>query len=110
MELFELQKKYFAIIGIDSCQAIQKNPFNKKNSATLLILISAFISTNAFIWFEATTFQEYTESFYVAATSIIATAGPVIYLTKMSQLFEFIKNMEHLIKTSKWKFFIQKYI
>lgn len=109
MKLFEMHEKYFAIVGIDSYQATRKIPINGKNSATLLILISALMSTNAFIWFEADTFPEYAESFYVAATSIICFGNFVILFTRMSKFFEFIENLEHLVQTSKWKLSMKNY-
>lgn len=106
IKLFHLQRKYFALMGIQ--------PFSKNQPIIVLIrrilvftpLILFAILSAVFLAYETKTVNEYADSFYgfAGATSIWAAFAAMLW--KMDSLFKLIGDFENIIEQRKRRFLI----
>lgn len=97
MKIFQSTKQFLANVGI----APDSRPFNLRNSLTLLVFGITVILVSSFLFCEANTFKEYTESIYMTSVSwaIFITFLSVIW--KKEYIFLFTDQWEKIAETSK---------
>lgn len=100
--IFLLTQKNFATLGVTPDLSNQQCLFNKRISIGLSLLGLATICIFQFFFYEAKTFSECTQASYLGLYSALILIGLLIVVIKVKKLFEFIKNSENLVNTSKW--------
>lgn len=104
MQLFRLNQKYLAIMGIEAFQPFSENQPLIVFVRRLLVLISltiCVILSSVFLAYEAKTLNEYADSFYGFATTTAIFFLFTIFLWKMDSLFKLIVDFEKLIEQRK---------
>ena len=95
MKIFQTIQRNYAILGISPEQLTHpKFLFNGKMLMCFLFSIFYMLSSFAYIFYVATTFEQYIECITTAFGGIIISIciGAVVF--KMNKLFEIIKNVE----------------
>lgn len=85
-------------MGISEPQLFQNHPFNANNLLTIFFLGIYFICALIHLLFFAKTFNEYTESFYTVATTLMCFINLTSLVLKTAQVFDLIKKFEALIE------------
>lgn len=98
MRLFKATRKYAAWVGMYELDWNEKSSFNRRNVGVLLIFGLYFVSATAFILFDATTFHEYTESFFGWITLGFVYSATLIMIIKLQDLFLLIKHVEQTVE------------
>lgn len=102
MKLFQLDQKYYAILGISSHQSNQKYPF--LNARTLIcasLLVFSIITFAIYFVLLANSFKEFTDCVTTISTTFMVAALFGVNIWKMKRLFKFITLVENLIQKSK---------
>lgn len=99
MKAFQLIKEYYAKTGVCEALVTQSYPFNGKILFGLLILGLAFIFQLEYIFNDAKTFAEYTQSIYVCSFLILMFLSIIILISKRITLFEFMNDVDKIINT-----------
>lgn len=86
------------VLGIRRLEPDQTNPFNRRNICVLLIYVLYFISTTAFLLFDANTFQEFTECFFAFITVLFISIGFLLNILKTTELFQLQDTVEKTIE------------
>lgn len=105
MKIFQLIQKTFEASGIRRAQAHKKHPFNKKNSTIYLFLIQFTISVHLFLIFQAETFREYADSFFMCMSTIFVFVCFMVTLWKQKNIFDLIDDFEDIIERRRMKIF-----
>lgn len=103
MEVFKTIRKNFVTVGISPKLATQAYPFNGKISMGFLILNLTLIFIFVYIFNDAKTFFEYTQSIYMASALILFIFVLLILISKVGKLFEFINNCDKILNACEWK-------
>lgn len=103
MKLFQTAQKNFALLGINPYDPSRKNQFNKNIFLYILLVVSCFTQTGAFLIFEANTFDEYTEGIYILSASILSPMAVASLAFQLKTLFKLIKRCENIFDSSKWE-------
>lgn len=98
MKLFQECQKNFAILGINSHQ---QTTFNKKLWIAHLVNGLGVISSASFLIFKANTFEEYSNSAYIAASTTMSMIIFTNIAFKRKEIFELINNLEEQIEKSE---------
>lgn len=99
MKLFQLIEKPFDILGIYPPKHPDESPLTIRRFITLLILLQFSILALIFFLFEAATFREYADSFYVSATAMLKVCNYTVILCKLTKIFGLIQRFELVIHT-----------
>lgn len=104
MKIFQLLRKYLAILGVEPLQPIEKNQrieMYLKRMQLLVLCIQWVICLTVFIGCEAKTIDEYTDAIYISScvTTILCTFPIIIW--KIDNLFKLIEDFEDLIRQRK---------
>lgn len=99
MQIFQSIQKHFATLGIAKSQITQKYLLNVKNVLGWFMLWQYTCSTSAFFLFEAITFREYAESYYISSTVFGATLNCTYVVLKVAEVFDLILHLERDPKT-----------
>lgn len=100
--MFKLTEKYLAYLGLNPDRSIQFGPFNGQNSMTIIAFCSMTTFSLIYIVRVPNTFEEYIVSVYSFASNALSTVAYTIIVLEKSKLFEFINNLNHLVKKSEW--------
>lgn len=87
--------------GIILTQKTCKHLFNSRNIAVSFGFGVASILCTKFHFFEAKTFDEYANSFYLMSTGSLTVCCFIVLMWKRVEPFDFIKSIEHLIDERK---------
>lgn len=101
MKIFQTLAKLFENVGISVRQAFGENLLNKKNVIVFCLLIVFSTLTTAFFLFEAKTFREYAESFYISVSMIMISVCFALFIWKTVKIFELIVTIETIIQHRK---------
>lgn len=101
MKLFQAIRDNLATFGIYQLEPSEKNPFNRRNLAVLLAFALSTLSAIAFFLFDADSFRESADSFFVWITVLLTFIGTLIVILKTDDVFQFIANMEKIIGNRK---------
>lgn len=105
MKLFQLIEKALGILGIFPPKQPEENPITWRRLTTLFILVQFSISSIVFFLFEAATFREYADSFYISATAMLKVCTYIVALYKSKKMFGLIQKLEFVIHTRELQFF-----
>lgn len=100
LKLFQTIQKNFASLGIDPNSAMPLRSFNEKILMGLLALGSGIIFMLMFIFNEADTFSQYTQSIYFCSALILAALVLLNMGLNMSDLFKLISETDCFASTS----------
>ena len=103
MKAFRLTQKNFALAGISPNLLTQSYPLNGKILMGFLTLGLAIISLLMYVFNDANTFIEYTQSIYMCSLATLIVFAVMILILKRVTLYEFINGMDETINISPWK-------
>lgn len=107
MELFQLSRKYLAIVGVETFQPSQKSQAVIVLIKRLLFFISSIlyvILSSVYIVYEAEALNQYADSFYGFASSTAGSVDFAILLWKMDSLFKLIGDVEKIVEQRKLEY------
>lgn len=107
MKLFQLHRKFIAVMGVELLQPFQKNQAMIVIIKRLLYFISLIlfvILSSVFLGYEAQTLDEYADSFYGSVSTVVFSLIFAIILWKMDSLFKLIGDFEQLIEQRKKRY------
>lgn len=108
MNFFRAAQRMFALLEFSSWQSIQKHSFITKNVSALFVLVTSWISATAYFLFQANTFEEDTNSAYIACTLTFCNLHIFVLLFNMNHVFKFVDNFEKKIKKRERSTFLIK--
>lgn len=101
LKIFRVIQKNLSAVGIDSNSGNQFRRFNEKNIMGLLKLSICIAGSLMYIFNEAKTFLEYTQSIYMCSTFIIVTLILIVLIFNLNELSKNIQDCERIANTSK---------
>ena len=101
MKLFQSVQRQFAELGINSQQLIQTYPFNRTILLISFSYVCNIISYSSFMYYEANTFREYTDSVYVTSTNVLVAICFAIVVLQVEGFFKFISCCVEIVATSE---------
>lgn len=104
LKAFNTIRKNFAMVGYSPTLVTQSYPFNWKIFIGFLLLISNITFVCVFIFNDAETFFEYTQSIYIASVVGLFIFIFVILILKVEKFFEWINRSDRMVNTGKWRF------
>lgn len=106
IKVFQYVRKSYQAIGLDP---IQSNPtplvLNERVFFIAISILQMFISSTAFLIFEAGTVQEFTSSFYTSITNLFLLVNFLALATKTGDTSKVIEAFEEFIEKSEVKIF-----
>lgn len=102
LQLFQLVRKLFGMVGIYPPQSHQTMLFNWRNSTFLFCTIAMSIASIAFLLFKAGSAQEFGASFYTTMTELANIFGFLSIVFEMRNIFGIIGKIEGIIEKSKF--------
>lgn len=109
MKIFQLLRKPFGVLGIYPPKRFDENPITFKRLITLFILVQFSLTSIVFFLFEAATFIEYADAFYISATAMLKVYVFSAILRKLIKIFELIENFESIIQNRALKKNMRQY-
>lgn len=103
MELCHSVRKCFENLGIVPIQSNQNSSFNSKNLFVLMCLLQMFLSSLAYLLFEAKSIGKLADSFYMILTSLACAIFFSICIWKIANILQLIREFEQFIGKSKFK-------
>lgn len=103
MELFHFLQKIYKATGTYPLKINQSCSLNIRNLFYSISLILFFISTTAFLIFDASTVIELTETYFISLTILAVTANFFVHFWKTVNALDLIAKFEEFIKKSKLK-------
>lgn len=103
IKAFKTIQKNFAMIGIGP-KLVKTQSYPLKAKIAIGSLISGCILESVYIFNDAETFSEYTQTIYGASAAIVLIFALVVLIAKVEKLFEFISQSNRLLNMSKWNF------
>lgn len=109
IKLFAFYKKYNQVIGTDSSPPPNQNHQHQTLDAAKPIIVAIclgqfFISTAAFVLFEAKTIYDYGITFFAILSMILTIFTYLIPFVQMRRILKFIENCEKFIEKSEKSF------
>lgn len=101
MKIFHVLLEYARIIGIRPIEPGETSIFNFVNLIVLWYLGISTIAATAFLLFEASTFQQYAESFFAWISVVAVLIGSYFFIQNTLQSLEFIASLEKTIESRK---------
>lgn len=104
IKLFKFTQKTYEVIGAPLPKSNQNRSciINSKKCFYLLSLAQFFISSAAYLLFEANSMIEYGMVFFTCLTVIVALIQYLIFLWEMKNILNFIKNCERFAAKSEY--------
>lgn len=103
IKLFRAVRKYFEAMGF--YPPLPPDPvcsLNRKNGFYFLAVTGQFVPIAAFIFLEAQTVYEYSNSFYMLITTIAMTNHFMVFFHRMGTIVKLIENYQKFIETREW--------
>lgn len=102
IKLFSINQKYFHSVGIYQRQTNQKSSLlNLRKWIIMISLILNFLSSAAYLVFEAESTLEYGKSFHATSCFALMICNYLILMWQIENYSSFIENCEQLIAMSK---------
>lgn len=104
MRIFQLSRKYLAVVGIEPLQPFQKEQpmiVFVRRFVVFISLLAYTILSWIFLGYEAETLNDYADSFFGFATTAGFSLILAIILWKTDSLFKLIRDFEKLIEQRK---------
>lgn len=110
MKIFQYVQKLYGVLGIHRSNSNKNNTWNRRKVLTYFMLVQFTGTSIIFFLFQAKTFKEYADSFYISATASLKVCTYTVSLWKMPKVFKLIDNFENFIQKRKFSFhFIETY-
>lgn len=106
MHAFTWTQWKFSIVGISP--SIVSRPFNWKILCGFLVLSVSIFCQLVYIFKDANTFAEYTQSIYIGSLILVIFAAMIILIVKRVTLYEFINCVDKILNTSKLNLIFNK--
>lgn len=97
MKIFQSTMKFLAVLGLTA----ESRPFNMRNLLSLIVFEVLVLSCLAFLFFEAKTFRDYTESIYFSSTAILMFLISLTFIWKKDNIFKFIDKWQEISEASE---------
>lgn len=111
MKIFQLNRVYFATLGIiDRSQSIQNNLNNFRNLFAILLFGSFAIQTVGFLLYKVKSLDEISESVFISCSAITMILNYSFALNKMAYIFRFINELESLINARKKLYILLNFV
>lgn len=104
MKIFQYVQKLYGVLGIHQPNANKNNTWNRRKVLTYFMLVQLTGTSIIFFLFEAKTFKEYADSFYISATASLKVCTYTVSLWKMPKVFKLIDNFQNFIQKRKFSF------
>lgn len=101
MKLFVVLREYMAYCGLRPLRSGEKYSWNCANVGYLLIFSLFGVSVTAFIFIDANTFQEYSESFYAWISVWFFFISTIFTIRMTERIFQLFENLEITINGRK---------
>lgn len=101
MKLFVLIQKNLAAAGFSFHYSTQKYHLNARNAAVVVILSMNMVTSGAYVFYGAESFDEYLENILITFTLAAALTIFIIVIVLMPKIFLLIDNLEQTINKSK---------
>lgn len=109
MDTFQSVNKSFKMLGLKPPQLNQHHHFNAKNLTILFIFCITAIGTNMYLVYEATTFKEFTDSFYIACSAVLSVVYFTTIISRINLSYElFDRFRDHINKSIRNMFIDSK--
>lgn len=106
MRSFKTVRKNFAWLGICPELVQQSYPFNLRVIMALTVIAAGVSFVGLYVYNDAETFIDYTQSVFVAAAGSLVLFLQLILVFKVEKLFEFIDRCDAMLNQSKCKCFV----
>lgn len=107
LKIYQVIQKNFATLGICPNLTMQPYPINGKIFIGFQILISGIYFLLMYIFNDAQTFIEYTQTIYICSCATLMSIAFIIILINVEKLFNLINNCEKVINTRMCSHFIE---
>lgn len=104
MEIFQANKKYFAILGLTANQLVQTHLYNKKKIGGVFIFCLSIVSHILNILVVANNFMEYIECISTTYSVIVVATSYFTIAFNTEKLFEIFDSTEQLVNKSEYPF------
>lgn len=94
MKLLAQIQAYAAFVGLHRPPPGINTTFNRRNIVFILSFGIFFISSTAFLIFNAKTFLEYEECFFGWCTCSFVYVGIIIFFRKLIDTFDYVEKLE----------------
>lgn len=101
MKIFIRIRGHFVFNGLVKSETDEKKCFNLKNSVIIYILFQYMVLSINFLFTEAQSLIEYSDSFQVSSTSTVDFSIFVFMTMKIPELYELIDDFESFILRSE---------
>lgn len=101
LKFFQLVQNIYRMVGIYPPKLNQHCLLNSKISFFLLMVVQFYISSFAFLLFEANSIREMADSFYVASSELLCITYMIVSLWKISDILDLITKYERFIEKSE---------
>lgn len=102
IKLFQYYQKFNQAVGIYSRQSDQNsNSINSKNVILIVSIAQFFVSSTAFLLFDAKSILDYGISVSALLVEISVTVYMLILIYQMEKTLKFIENCEQFLEKSK---------
>lgn len=103
MKILQTVQMNLETLGISSIQSAQAF-YNGKALLYLLLCGSLIIMNCVFLIDVAKSFEEYTDSIYIASVSVAVFFSLLFLISRMASLFELIDNLEKIVDESEYQY------
>lgn len=111
IQLFRFIRKFCQTIGVSALQPKQNRyHVNSMNWFTLFCLNQFFISTAAFLSFEASSMVEYGMTFLYCAINLICNILCLVVFLQFENISKYVGNWEQFIGQSEWLIYADLFI
>lgn len=102
MEVIEILRRQFAMIGILSDQSTMSHPINLLNLMFLLMLFIDLIINGVYCFYGADNFQDYVNSAFTCSAVSVGIMAYVTLILEMGKVHEFLENLEKSINNREY--------
>lgn len=97
MKIFQFAQKKFSLVGI----GLHARAWNYRNVLSLSTFCVGIVSNGVYFFRQAKTFQDYTNSVFMATTLICSAAVLIIDVSNMQPIFGCVEGAEQIIDGSE---------
>lgn len=103
MQLFQLVRNKYALMGIQSDQSNQKSRLNAKNVIFLGILTISVMLSFAYLFLDARAFEDYINCVQLTSGFVSGWLSFITIIWKTKELSKFIGNLEKIVDEREFK-------
>lgn len=101
METFNTFKNGFASLGFDSPQSTHEDLLKINNILSVLLFAISLLSTCAYVYYEASSFEEYIDSVFMLSGLTIVLFMFANFFWQMPNFYRFFVHLENTIEKSE---------